>query len=249
MTSPTRSARLLAVGALAATAAMLLSGCVAFLPPERFSDSETFDAEVHTIEIDEPSGSVTVRGDADATTVELARTVSFRGSRDVGVTYELDDGVLVLEGCGRHCSVEYTIDVPLGVNVRGSTANGAVELRGVADVEVETSNGRIELVDVTGTVDVETSNGRIEGRALAGTGVRATTSNGSIDLRLETAQDVEARTSNGGITLEVPTADATYRVRTETSNGSTDIGIAEDDDGEFELDLSTSNGSIDVTGD
>jgi len=243
-TSPTR---LLGMGMVAATATVLFAGCAYLVPPKQFTDSETFDADVRTIRIDEPSGSVTVRGDADTTTVQLTRTVTYRGAREVGATFELSGGVLVLSGCGSTCSVDYEIEVPLGVDVRGETSNGSIELRGVGEVEVESSNGSIELVDVTGDVDVETSNGRIEGRGLAGTEVNAQTSNGSIDLRLAAAQDVEARSSNGSVRVEVPTDGATYRVRAESSNGSIDVGITDDPDGEFELDLSTSNGSIGVS--
>jgi DUF4097 and DUF4098 domain-containing protein YvlB len=151
---------------------------------------------------------------------------------------------LELRGCGPRCSVEYTIDVPAGADVRGQTSNGAIKLRDVGQVEVGTSNGRIELEDVQGTIDVETSNGRIEGDDLNGDGIRAESSNGAIDLELGTAQDVEARTSNGAIELTVP-ADS-YRIATETSNGSTDLRVANDPDGRFTLDLRTSNGSITV---
>ena len=108
-----------------------------------------------------------------------------------------------------------------------------------------TSNGRIELEEVAGTVAAETSNGRINGRDLNGDGVRVSTSNGAIELELGVPQDVEASTSNGAITLEVPPE--SYRVSTDTSNGATDVEVANDDDGRFSLDLRTSNGSITVT--
>ncbi|KQM82192.1 hypothetical protein ASE68_01855 [Agromyces sp. Leaf222] len=238
---------MIAVGAVAAAAALAFSGCGLLAPPERFSDDETLDARVQTIEIDEPAGSVIVKGAGEGTEIEVSRTVSYRGERTVGVTFEVDDGVLVLSGCGRNCVVDYTIELPAGVDVRGATSNGAIELSGVNEVDVATSNGRIELDDVTGAIEVESSNGRIEGRGLAGTGVRASTSNGAIDLRLSAAQDVEARTSNGAIELEVPTEGVGYRVETDTSNGSVEVDIDEDSDGEFTLDLGTSNGSISVT--
>ena len=243
-----RTSRSIAIAAVTAGAALALSGCGLLTPPERFSDDATLDEQVHTIEIDQPAGSVVVQGDADATEVEVSRTVSYHGDREIGSTFEVDDGVLVLSGCGRHCTVEYTIELPPGVDVRGATSNGAIELTKVNEVDVATNNGRVELDDVTGTVEVETSNGRIEGRGLAGTGVRASTSNGGIELRLAAPQDVEARTSNGAIDLAVPVGDAGYRVTTDTSNGSVDVGIDEDSDGEFALDLATSNGSIRVTG-
>ncbi|SIO06392.1 DUF4097 family beta strand repeat-containing protein [Agromyces cerinus] len=244
----TRTARTIAIGAVTAAAALLLSGCGLLTPPERFSDDATLDDQVHTIEIDQPAGSVTVRGDDDATEVEVSRTVSYHGDREVGSTFEVDGGVLVLSGCGHNCTVDYSIALPTGVDVRGATSNGAIELTKVGEVDVSTNNGGIELDDVAGAVEVETSNGRIEGLGLAGTGVRASTSNGAIELRLDAPQDVDARTSNGAIDLAVPTGGAGYRVTTDTSNGSVDVDIDEDSDGEFTLDLATSNGAIRVTG-
>lgn len=236
--------RTLAAAAMAALGAGALAGCALLAPPQQFSDSATVQDEISTIRIEDPQGSVTIRGADGTAEVSVERTVTYRGDRPDGETHEVDGDTLVLGDCGRRCSVAYTIELPAGVDVRGSTSNGAVELTAVGDVEVQTSNGRIELEDVAGTVDAETSNGRIIGRDLNGNGVRVSTSNGGIELELGEPQDVEASTSNGSIELTVPTAG--YQVSTETSNGRTDIEIPSDPDGEFTLDLRTSNGSITV---
>ncbi|TYL53387.1 DUF4097 family beta strand repeat-containing protein [Agromyces mariniharenae] len=234
--------------AVAAAATVLvasaLGGCAFLTPAEQFRDTTTVEDAIATIQIADNQGSVTVRGVEGATQTTVARQVSYRGERPEGETHAVEGDTLELRGCGRRCSVDYTIDVPAGVDVRGQTSNGAIKLSAVGAVEVGTSNGRIELEDVQGAVDVETSNGRIEGEGLNGDGIRAETSNGAIDLELGTPQDVEARTSNGSIELSVP-ADS-YRITTETSNGGTDIGVANDPDGRFTLDLRTSNGSITV---
>lgn len=239
--------RMLRAAVTAAVAVLVggaLGGCAFLAPPERFNDTTTVEDAITTIEIVDPRGSVTVRGVEGATETTVARQVSYRGERPEGETHEVQGDTLELGGCGRRCSVDYTIDVPAGADVRGQTSNGAVELRAVGEVEVGTNNGRIELEDVQGGVDVQTSNGRIEGDDLNGDGIRAETSNGAIDLELGTAQDVEARTSNGSIELTVP-ADS-YRIATDTSNGGVDLGVANDPDGRFTLDLRTSNGSITI---
>ncbi len=221
-----------------------LAGCNFIGPPQRFTDEFTVTENITTIELDDATGNVTVVGTEGATEITVERTVSYVGDRDIGDTHDIDGDTLELGDCGRFCSVDYTIEGPEGLDVQGRTANGSIELTAVAEVDARTSNGRIELEDVSGRVDVETSNGRVVGRDLNGDGVRARTSNGGIDLELGEPQDVEARTSNGTIELSVP--EATYRVTAETSNGSTDIGVADDPDGEFELELHTSNGSITV---
>ena len=233
-----------AVFAATVTAAVVgaLAGCNFFGPVERVSDQTTITEDIATVQLVDPTGSVTVRG--GATEVVVKRTLSYRGELEVEETHRVDGDTLELRGCGRRCVVDYTIEVPSGVDVRGSASNGAIELEDVGEVDVQTSNGRIELEDVTGSVVAETSNGRISGSDLSGDGVRATSSNGAIELELGTPQDVEASTSNGAIRLTVP-ADS-YRVSTETSNGRTDVGIPNDSDGRFSLDLRTSNGSITV---
>lgn len=238
-----RTAAVVGVMALALSA---LSGCAFLRPVERFSDETTLTESIATIEIDQPQGEVTVRGDDDATEVSVARTVSYRGDRPDAAeeTHEVNGDVLLLGGCGRNCKVDYTIELPSDVDVRGSTTNGEIELSDVAEVEVSTTNGRIDLDGVSGRIDVESSNGRITGEDLNGDGIRVQTSNGAIELEVATAQDVEARTSNGSIELTVPSD--TYRVTADTSNGRTDIGVANDSNGRFTLDLHTSNGSITV---
>lgn len=233
--------------AVTAVVACTLGGCALLNPTERFSDEATVEGDIRTIELVDSSGSVRVEGDGDASEVTVERTVSYRGDRPDGETHEVNGDTLELRGCGRNCSVDYTIEVPSGVDVRGSTSNGAIELSTVGEVEVQTSNGRIELEDVAGRVDAETSNGRIIGRELNGDGVRVMSTNGAIELELGEPQDVEARTSNGAITLEVPPD--SYRVSTDTSNGNTDLGVANEADGRFSLDLRTTNGSITVTED
>ncbi|WP_395244707.1 DUF4097 domain-containing protein [Agromyces sp. MMS24-K17] len=231
----------------AATVVLALSGCGFIGPRHMFSDSASVGAAVTHVTIDSPDGAVEIRGVAGATEVSIERTVRYRGpEREVGDTHRLDGDELVLGGCGRNCSVEYAVEVPAGVDVSGETSNGAITLEDVGEVDVETSNGRIELTDVAGEVSASTSNGRIEGRGLAGDGVDVDTSNGAIDLEVVTPQDVSADTSNGSIDLEVPAA-ASFRVDAHTSNGRTDIGVADDPDGEFELVLGSSNGSITVT--
>jgi DUF4097 and DUF4098 domain-containing protein YvlB len=242
-----RLVRISAAAAITSMVAFTVAGCALLRPPERFSDETTVREDIRTIQLIDSSGSVTVRGDEDTSEVTVERTVSYRGERTVDETHEVDGDTLELHGCGRRCSVDYTIEVPAGVDVRGSTSNGAIELTGVGEVDVLTSNGRIELEEVTGSVSAETSNGRIIGRDLSGGGVRVSTSNGAIELELGEPQDVEARTSNGAIRLEVP--HESYRVSTETSNGDTDLEVQNDADGRFSLDLRTSNGSITVTED
>lgn len=245
MTKHTTGRRAIAAGAGALLALATLSGCGWIGPVERFTDTATVVEAVTTIELVDPTGSVTITGDAEATEITVEREVAMRGERETRATHAVVGDTLELRGCGRNCTVDYAIEAPAGLEVRGATSNGAIELSNVGDVDVRTSNGRIDVDGAAGEVSAETSNGRVVGRDLRGSGVRVSTSNGGVELELAAPQDVTASTSNGSIELAVP--DDSYRVITETSNGGIDVGVANDPDGRFTLDLRTANGSIEVT--
>ncbi|MCC5581669.1 DUF4097 family beta strand repeat protein [Microtetraspora sp. AC03309] len=207
-------------------------------------DDAVVSEKITSVRLESDSGGVTLRGAKNAGEVSVRRLMEYIGDPREGTTYRVENGVLILGGCGRHCSVNYTVDLPAGLPVSGETSSGAVALTDVGEVDVTTTSGAIELDGVTGAVVARTSNGRITGRGLNGERVQARTSNGAIDLTLATPQDVRAETSNGGITLTVPAG--RYKVSARTQNGGKDIGVSDDPAGEHQLDLSTSNGAITV---
>ncbi|MFJ9409563.1 DUF4097 family beta strand repeat-containing protein [Streptomyces sp. NPDC101393] len=234
---------LFGAAAMAGIGAIGLTAC-SLTPGSTFEDDSSVPKakKITSVRLDSRSGSVTLNGGKDVSKVSVHREVEYHGDRPKGATHRVEDGVLVLGGCGKDCSVSYTVDLPAGLPVNGETSNGAIHLTGVGAVKVTTSNGAIDLKGVRGPVDVETADGRIHGTGLSGKGIKAKTSNGAIELTPTTAQNVRADTSNGAVTVTVP--DGTYRVRTETSNGHKDIGVTDDPAGAHRLDLTTSNGAI-----
>jgi hypothetical protein len=234
----------IAVGGVA-IGAIALSGC-GVLPAHEVNDKATLTDTVKSVHLDVPSGSVALRGEAGATAVTIEREIRFWGTkRDVGESYTISGDELVLRGCGRNCTVDYTILLPADVDVSGQTSNGEIELTAVNNVDVSTSNGAISLEEVTGRIKATTDNGAIEASELRSSGITAKTENGRIELELETAQNVRASASNGSITVRVPTG--SFAVSAETDIGSKNIEIAHDPQGSFALDLATSTGSITVT--
>ncbi|MFJ2581668.1 DUF4097 family beta strand repeat-containing protein [Kitasatospora aureofaciens] len=235
------------VGALVivGTVAMAIGGLSACSPMSRssFQDDATVTEQVTAVRLDTDAGSVTVQGKAGATQVSVHRAVEYDRDRPGGTT-RVENGVLVLGGCGDDCSVGYTVEIPAGLPISGKTSAGEIRLSQVGEVSVRTSSGGITLDGVTGPVDAHTSNGSIHGTALQGDRIRAQTSNGEIRLSPAKAQDVTAKTSNGTITLTVPPAG--YHVTTSTSSGGIHIGVADDPAAPYRLDLSTSNGGITV---
>ena len=122
------------------------------------------------------------------------------------------------------------------------TSNGKVTVESFSGkARVKTSNGQIVLDDAKGTFDVQTSNGKVTfgGEMEAGGENRITTSNSgvTVELRGKPSVRLDASTSNGRVESSLPilatTTDKTRLVGT--------IG-----DGEAQLEVHTSNGSVTV---
>jgi hypothetical protein len=223
--------------AAALAAATALTACGA-PGTSTVQDRADLTGTITEVRIDNDAGGVTVTGGPGSPSVE--RTVSYRGTPP-GPSHRVDGTTLVLAGCGYNCGAEYVVHLPAGIPVSGRTSSGAITLSGVGRVDVETSSGAVEI-DGADRVRAHTSNGGITGRGLGQ--VDASTSNGRIDLTLAEAADVTAQTSNGAITVTVP--QSTYAIRTDTTNGDTDLHVPNDPAGAHTLDLRTSNGGITV---
>ncbi|MBE7700143.1 DUF4097 family beta strand repeat protein [Oerskovia sp. Sa1BUA8] len=237
--------RRLVTAALVAVTAATLGAC-AFGPRTTATETFTVTDEITSVRFDLDAGSVALRG-SDTAEVSIERRLEYVGSHDEGATHRVEDGVLVLSGCGRRCSANYSIDLPAGLPVTGETEHGSIDLTATGEVDVTTSNGSVAVTDVDAEVVARTSNGRIAGTRLGGDGVDAETSNGSVEISLATPQDVRAVTDNGAVRVTVP--DGSYRVRAETDLGGTEVTVPDDPDGEFEIVAESSNGRVSVTRD
>src|SRR5690606_16446097 len=128
--------RFVRAAAATAVAAMTIGGLAAcnFIgPPQRVTDDFTVTEDIAEIELDNATGSVTVTGSEGATEITVERTVSYLGDREIGDTHRVDGDTLELGNCGRFCSVDYTIEGPIGLEVNGTTGNGSIELTGVGE--------------------------------------------------------------------------------------------------------------------
>ncbi|WP_341483597.1 hypothetical protein [Streptomyces endophytica] len=136
--------RTLAAAAAAVVAVCGIAAC-GLLPGETFEDDAVVSKRITAVRLDSDSGGVTVRGGEgggkNGAAVSLHRSVEYHGDRPQGATHRVEDGVLVLGGCGDECSVTYTLDLPAGIPVSGETSNGAVNLSKVGAVKVTTSSG------------------------------------------------------------------------------------------------------------
>ncbi len=140
-------------------------------------------------------------------------------------------------------TVELTADVKGGINIfrRGGGADVRVVVPESVDLDLETSNGAIEVegVEVTALASLESSNGRVILNDVTGD-VKVRTSNGRINIHDFTGQ-IEAQTDNGSIDFT-----GTLRGGSEnelrTSNGSIDVMLVETPG--VEVDASTNNGKV-----
>ncbi len=103
--------------------------------------------------------------------------------------------------------VEFTVQVPAGVEVRLATVNGAIGATGLRNrVHARTVNGAVR-VDTSDEAEVTTVNGSITARSVPRGGELAfRTVNGSIRLELPSGTNahVSAHTVNGSISSDFP---------------------------------------------
>ena len=116
----------------------------------------------------------------------------------------------VLFGNHVNVNVQYTLKVPLETHLKIKTTNGRIEVREVSGrLMLKTTNGKIAAENVKGVVMAKTTNGSVEARIekVDPDGeYELITTNGSIKVYLpeETAFDVRARTTNGSIDTDFP---------------------------------------------
>ena len=96
---------------------------------------------------------------------------------------------------------------------------------GTTDLDIETHNGGVAVLDVSGDISFEALNGGVTLRGVAGD-VTGRTTNGGLNIELDgsnwSGEGLDVETTNGGITMMVP-ADYSARLETGTVNGGIDV--------------------------
>ncbi|MDH3733258.1 MAG: DUF4097 family beta strand repeat-containing protein [Gemmatimonadota bacterium] len=137
--------------------------------------------------------------------------------------------------------VNFTVEVPAGVELNAVTVNGDVEVSGLTgDVNAVTVNGDVD-VSTNGSATATTVNGSIEARVgRLDDDLEFTTVNGGVRLTLPAgaSADVEATTVNGRIETDFP---ITIRGRWGPRSARGEIG-----GGGVSLHITTVNGSIEI---
>jgi len=221
-------------------AALALGGCIGIPIHEATRTVEGAFALTGPVDLDmsTSNGRVTVRGIVGLTDVEVTATIRSRGDSLVAATNRAAQVTVEVQHIGNHVDVEYDAAAhPWDVR-RYTGVDVEVLVPATADVDVDTSNGRVEVSGIVGILDLETSNGAVEVSDGVGE-VHATTSNGTVTVeRFEGV--VEIRTSNGWVEMD----DVDGAIDAETSNGRIAFGGSLADG--LSHRMVTSNGRIDV---
>lgn len=151
--------------------------------------------------------------------------------RDIRVFYieDTDAGVLTIDvdypsRIGTRYGCDIIISLPASIDLNLEASNGDIEITdSQSNMMCHTSNGSITVRNTEGNATLRTSNGKIFVRNHHG-GIDAKTSNGEIaaDVVLPKRGDCTLKTSNGSIVLSVPNS-ASATLQASTSNGKVEI--------------------------
>jgi hypothetical protein len=124
-------------------------------------------------------------------------------------------------------NIHYYVQVPSQTRLQLETSNGEIQVRGTSGSLVgQTVNGTIDVTSTSGRVEVNTTNGNIRLVGIQGA-TRASTTNGGIQAeirRLDSGAGVELSTTNGDLTVVLP-AGLKAQLEAMTTNGRVSVGF------------------------
>jgi hypothetical protein len=183
--------------------------------------------------VQDSESSVTITGDASATEASGRAEIQWKGEhgpRPV-LHQSVADGVLTLS---KDCSsgacgpVDIQLRVPRAVSV-----------------QVLTSDGRIQVTDVTGGVDLVSSNGDLEGLGLGAGPASFRTTNGSVHAAFDgPAPVIRVGTTNGDADLVTDGRTAYHTTVSTTGDEVRDVEDIQDPLSPNVIVVSTTNGKV-----
>jgi hypothetical protein len=196
------------------------------------------------------SGNSWFGGDHQAEVQELQKNPPIRQS---GNSIRIDYVNL------NNISIDYDITVPEDTALRAHTGSGDQNIEGLkGNVELESGSGDMRLARLTGDMRFQTGSGNVKGRELSGP-AKIKAGSGDIEIEETGVGDVEVRTGSGNITVsginggfhaEAGSGDIhgkgspknIWSVRT----GSGNVTLNVPSDTGFDVDISSSSGSVTV---
>jgi DUF4097 and DUF4098 domain-containing protein YvlB len=140
--------------------------------------------------------------------------------------------------------VSLDADMPAKTNLALETSDGGVDITNITGkVDAKTSDGSVKAEDINGDVRLRTSDGGVTVNDIRGDNLELRTSDGSIRCRNVAAARMECHTSDGGIEIELaPEAPKAINLNATTSDGS--ITLIAPPGLSATIEASTSDGSI-----
>jgi Putative adhesin len=159
----------------------------------------------------------------------------------------------------RNISVDYEITAPTDTKIHTRSGSGDQTIEGMkSGIDVETGSGDVKLNDLAGDIRIHTGSGNVQARGAAGP-LEARAGSGDItieekskgDVRVETGSgNIEARGVDGGFNASTGSGDVrvdgtpanSWYVK--TGSGNAELRLPQQ--AAFDLDVSTSSGSVEV---
>lgn len=237
---------------------VLFAGCSVIQPTATGTQTATAEhMSDSSLVVESRNGSVEIIADRAIHEVQVTAKITCAGDTQAQADQRLAEASISIErstqraltikpifpgGHRGNDGANLTIRIPDAQDVQVDTSNGRVEVNGLrGEMIINTSNGAVTLIDHNGPATIATSNGNIEVQRLAGP-LTARTSNARVSAD-HVAGAVQIKSSNGPITLTLG-LDQPGPIDLRTSNAS----ITAKAGGAFEgtVKFNTSNGSINV---
>ena len=115
--------------------------------------------------------------------------------------------------------IDYTIEVPEGVNVQTQANSGNLDVSGIrGNVQADANSGSINLSDIAGEVRASTSSGAIHAGQLAH--LRSLASNsGAISVDGRFTDQASVQTSSGAVNVKL-SPDSAVRLEAKSNSGA-----------------------------
>lgn len=205
--------------------------------------AETLNGSIRASRAEGEDVLIRVRKETRSRSMERAGELS----RQIAVNAERDGDFLLVrcekprDVADRNVSVSYEIELPRDFDLDLNTSNGKIEVTDVnGTLELKTSNGPVYARNGTVDVRIRTTNGKVELTNLSGR-FHVETSNGPIHAHLGAIDGESAfTTSNGGVDVAAPHGIAPIDI--QTNNGPIRLAVPGFAGGR--LDAKTSNGRV-----
>lgn len=206
-----------------------------------------------------PSGTVSVKGKIYVSNrwTEGDRQAEVTGVEQNPPVHQTGNNIQVDYVEIKNISISYDITVPAETTVKAKSGSGDQTIEGIEGaVDISTGSGDVRLRDIKANVQLHTGSGDVEAEQVRGP-LQAEAGSGNIHL--STLSGGEARVQTGSGDIEIRDVNAPLTVQTgsgdliaegammgawDLKTGSGDVQIRMPGDAGFELEATTSSGSV-----